>query len=200
MDDKWNKKYGSSEFVYGREPNSFLKENLHTITSGNRILSLGEGEGRNAIFLLKNGFKVTAIDQSIVGLNKATRWALELGLHLDTICDDLKFYPQEENQWDAIINIFAHMYPDERIKMHHRIEKALKVGGVYILEAYTVDQLQFDTGGPKELDLFMSLSELKKELSHLHFEVQKEHIKEIREGIGHFGKSAVVSIIARKLA
>ena len=199
MDDKWDKKYNTSEFVYGKEPNDFLKQNLHAITSGNKILSLGEGEGRNAIFLLKSGFNVTAIDQSMVGLNKAAKWASTLGYPLEIICDDLQFYPKEENHWDAIVNIFAHMYSCERIKMHQRIEKALKVKGVYILEAYTVDQLKFDTGGPKELDLFMSLGELKKELTHLNFEVQKEYIKEIREGIGHTGQSAVVSIVARKL-
>jgi len=199
MDDKWDKKYNTVEFVYGREPNGFLKQNLHAITSGNKILSLGEGEGRNAIFLLKNGFKVTAIDQSIVGLKKAASWASEIGFHLEIICDDLKFHPKEENKWDAIVNIFAHMNSCERIKMHQRIEKALKIGGVYILEAYTVDQLKYDTGGPKELDLFMSLTDLKIELAHLNFEVQKEYIKEIREGIGHSGQSAVVSIVARKL-
>jgi len=199
MDDKWDKKYNTAEFVYGTEPNTFLKQNLPAITSGNKILSLGEGEGRNAIFLLKNGFQVTAIDQSIIGLTKASKWASTLGFNLNIICDDLKHHPREENHWDAIINIFAHMYTNERIKMHQRVEKALKVGGVYILEAYTVDQLKFDTGGPKELDLFMDFHTLKKELSHLSFEVEKEYIKEIREGIGHTGQSAVVSIVARKL-
>ena len=60
----------------------FLAENFHLIPKG-KILSLAEGEGRNAVFLAQQGYTVTAVDSSLVGLEKAQRLAAEKGVKID---------------------------------------------------------------------------------------------------------------------
>ena len=66
----WNEKFQVPEFFYGKEPNEFLKDNFHIFKDGGKILSLGEGEGRNAFFLAKNNLNITASDASTAGLEK----------------------------------------------------------------------------------------------------------------------------------
>ena len=75
MPNTWDQRYDREEFVYGKEPNDFLRENFSKIPKG-KILFLAEGEGRNAVFLAKQpGYEVTAMDSSSVGMEKARQLA-----------------------------------------------------------------------------------------------------------------------------
>ena len=64
----WDERYNSKDYIYGEEPNSFLAENIQSIPKG-KVLCLGEGEGRNAVFLARQGYEVTAVDLSSVRLS-----------------------------------------------------------------------------------------------------------------------------------
>ena len=68
----WDERYSMEEYAYGITPNEFLVENVSCIPNG-KVLSLAEGEGRNAVFLAKQGYSVTAVDASLVGLSKARK-------------------------------------------------------------------------------------------------------------------------------
>ena len=75
----------------------------------------------------------------------------------------------------------------------------LQPGGVFILEAYTPAQLAFNTGGPKDPELLMTLDGLREELVDLEFQIARELERDVIEGTGHTGRGAVVQILARKL-
>ena len=77
-----------------------------------------------------------------------------------------------------------------------KVVRALRPGGVLILEAYTPDQLRFETGGPRSLDLLASLADLKSDLAGLHFDHAVEIERDVVEGQLHKGRAAVVQIVA----
>lgn len=195
----WDKRYSNEEFAYGTEPNDFLKSEFSTIPSGGKVLCLAEGEGRNAVFLAKQGYDVTAVDQSPVGLVKAKNLAAQNGVSINTVVANLDDYALGENNWDGIVSIAAHVPPMLRKQLHLNVVKALKQDGVFILEGYTERQLEMDgVGGPPNKELLLSLSELNEELTGLSFNIAHEIDRHISEGKFHQGESAVVQIIARK--
>lgn len=197
----WNERYSESQYIFGTEPNDFLKQSFHHIKAGGRVLCLAEGEGRNAVFLAQNGYQVTGVDLSIVGLNKAQQLAKDKGVTLITQVADLNDYDFGAQQWDGIVSIWAHMPTAVRQRVHSRIASALKTGGVFIVEAYTEQQLMMEAvGGPSasEKDRFGSLATLQYELAELEQLVGVERQRMISEGNRHQGVSAVVQFIAYK--
>lgn len=198
MSATWDERYGTEAFYYGTDPNDFLVEHAAAIPRGGDVLCLAEGEGRNAVYLAGQGYHVTAIDQSAVGLQKAIRLAQDLGVGISTTVADLATHRIQPQRWDAVVSIWCHLPSKLRATVHAQVFEALRPGGVLILEAYTPDQLKHKTGGPPAADLMPTLAQLRTELLGLEFEhaVEKERI--IHEGKGHSGLSAVVQIVARK--
>lgn len=194
----WDERFSQEGFAYGLEPNDFLRENVSSLPQGGKILCLGEGEGRNAFFLLKQGFKVSAVDQSKVGGAKACALAFEYGYELRYKIADLETYDLGNSCWDGIVSIFCHTPKVWRKGLHARIIQALRPGGVFLSEGYSLEQLQYQTGGPKSPDLLYSRDEFEKDFTSLEklFLVQKE--RPILEGRYHTGKSSVVQCLLRK--
>ena len=195
----WDERYAEPEFTYGTEPNDFLREMAPRIPAGS-VLGLGEGQGRNAVFLAGQGHAVTAVDQSAVGLARARELAASHGVALSTVVADLADFDPGPGPWSGIISIFCHVPSALRRRLYPRCAEALAPGGVLILESYTPDQLAHGTGGPKEPDLLTTLAELRELLRGLDLEVAREAVREIQEGPYHHGPGAVVQVVARKPA
>ena len=195
----WDERYSAEDFAYGTKPNDFLRSEYLRIPKGSRILCLAEGEGRNAVFLAKQGYSVTAVDQSAVGLQKAERLADKQGVKISTKVSNLADYDLGCEVWDGIVSIAAHIPPFLRKQLHCQVVKALKGDGVFILEAYTERHLEMEgVGGPPHKELFMSLAELKIELKELDFIIGTEVERNISEGKYHQGASAVVQVVCCK--
>ena len=197
----WNKRYNEAEYVFGTEPNDFLRDEFSKIPIGGSVLCLAEGEGRNAVFLAEQGYQVTAIDLSDVGLNKALQLARDRGVDIITQVADLADYEFGEAQWDGIVAIWAHLPKAVRQHVHAQIAPALKPNGVFILEAYTEQQLNMNAvGGPPatQKERFGSLAVLRSELAELEEITGIEKQRMISEGKRHQGLSAVVQFIAKK--
>jgi SAM-dependent methyltransferase len=193
----WNDRYAVANHVYGEDPNAFVAEVAPQIPAG-PVLCLAEGEGRNAVHLAASGHRVTAVDQSEVGLAKARRLAAAHGVEITTVTADLGGYDIAPGAWAGIIATFAHLPPAVRRRIHRSVVAGLMPGGVFILEAYTPAQLAFDTGGPKAPELLMTLAGLREELSGLEFEIARELERDVIEGTGHTGRGAVVQVLARR--
>ena len=195
---KWDERYAEPGFAYGTAPNAFLAQNAGRIPAAGNVLSLAEGEGRNAVFLAQRGFRVTAVDGSAVGLEKARQLAARSGVEIETIVADLATFELGKNQWDGIVSIWCHVSSAVRARLHPAIVAALRPGGVLLLESYTPKQLEYKTGGPPSADLLTTQAELEHQLSGLGFLSCQEKTREVREGKYHNGMSAVVQLIARK--
>lgn len=195
---RWDARYAPDEYVYGTEPNDFLREASGPLRPGARILSLAEGEGRNAVYLAGLGHQVVAVDQSRVGLEKARRLAASRNVVVETVTADLADLRIEPGGWDAIVSIWCHVPSALRRDLHRRVVEGLRPGGIFILEAYTPRQLEYGTGGPPDPDRLMTLEALREELHGLSLEVGAEVEREVREGVNHHGRSHVVRVLARK--
>ena len=193
----WDERYRAEEYAYGKNPNEFLEANVSSIPKG-KVLSLAEGEGRNAVFLAKQGYSVTAVDASAIGLSKARKLAEESGAVVDFVQADLADYDLGENKWDGIVSIFCPLPSSIRKQLHKKVEAGLKRGGVFLLEAYTPDQLKLGTGGGNSVDVMQTTESLRLELAGLRFSHLVELERDVIEGIYHTGIGAVVQAIASK--
>ncbi len=193
----WNKRYDTTEYVYGTEPNDFLKKNIKYIKEGT-ILSLGEGEGRNSVFLAEAGRKVVGVDSSRIGLKKAKELADQRGVSISTEIADLSEYDPEDNIYSGIISIFCHLPSKVRIDLHKRCASALIQGGVFLLEGFIPDQIGRGTGGPYDPDMMHSLTELRETFSGFEVIYSEELVRVLKEWPFHEGDAAVVQFIARK--
>jgi SAM-dependent methyltransferase len=194
----WDERYSSEQFAYGKEPNDFLREVVDRLPVG-RTLCLAEGEGRNAVFLATRGHDVTAVDMSLVGLEKANRLAEERDVTIETVHADLADFSIIPEDWDVIVSIFAHLPPALRRQVHQEVVAGLRPGGIFLLEAYTPEQLRYGTGGPPVEEMMMTLRNLEQELDGLEWLHAKELVREVHEGEFHHGDGAVVQLIGRKL-
>ncbi len=194
----WNQRYSIPDYVYGTEPNDFLAAQAHLIPKG-RVLEIGAGEGRNSVYLAQQGYQVTAVDQSSVGLEKARKLATEKGVEIETIEASLAEFEIEPNQWQGIVAIFLHLPVSLRTRVLSKCVRGLVRNGIFILEAFTPSQLKYDTGGPKDpLELY-TLYDLRNDLKGLNIEHGEELERDVNEGKRHSGRAAVVQVVGRKL-
>ena len=193
----WDERYSAKGYAYGTTPNEFLVESVNSIPKG-KVLSLAEGEGRNAVFLAKQGYAVTAVDGSVVGLNKARKLAAENDVVVEFIHADLADYDLGENKWDGIVSIFCPIPSALRKELYKKVIAGLKQNGVFLLEAYTPEQLKYGTGGGTSVDVLQTEDSLRSELAGLKFKHLAELERDVREGVYHTGIGAVVQAIATK--
>jgi SAM-dependent methyltransferase len=194
----WDQRYAEPGFAYGTEPNDFLREQAGALAPGSAVLCLAEGEGRNGVYLASLGHRVHAVDLSSVGLEKARRLAAERSTSITTEVADLASYDPGTERWDAVVSIWAHLPPTIRAPLYERVARALKPGGLFLLEAYTPDQLRHGTGGPRDAALLVTLATLRAELPGFEELVARELERDVQEGAYHRGTSSTVQWLARK--
>ena len=197
MNDFWNKRFAAEEYVYGETPNQFFKQELEKIKSG-KILLPGEGEGRNAVFAAKLGWEVFAFDPSIEGRKKAIKLAEKNNTTINYKLDGYETIQYKPDEFDCIALIFTHMPAHKRNEYHRKLASFLKPGGTLILEGFSKEQINNNTGGPRNVEMLFSNDELKKDFdlfSKIEI-IKTETILEVGET--HKGSSSVLRLIAIK--
>jgi cyclopropane fatty-acyl-phospholipid synthase-like methyltransferase len=197
MQDFWNSRYALESYVYGLQPNTFLKESLIRIKPG-EILFPAEGEGRNAVFAAKLGFSVMAFDSSSEGMKKAMRLALENNVEIDYRLDSYESINFPENKFDVIALIFAHMAPDSRHQYHRKLLTCLKPGGLLILQGFSKEQINYNSGGPRDINMLFSEEELKSDFSEMKTLNITSELTWLSEGDFHQGTAAVINVLGNK--
>ncbi|MEW6702425.1 MAG: class I SAM-dependent methyltransferase [Bacteroidota bacterium] len=197
MQEFWNKRYSESKYIYGKKPNQFLKEELSLLPAG-RILFLGEGEGRNAVYAAAHGWYVDAVDFSKTGKEKAEKLAAEHGVKINYSIEDLSQFTPQQNFYDAAALIFIHLNDELRSAVNKKAIAALKPGGKIILEVFEKDQIKNESGGPKDEELLYSLEDVINDFIELDFEKFAKETIELNEGEYHKGKAAVIRFVGVK--
>jgi len=159
---------------------------------------VAEGEGRNGVFLASQGFEVLGVDSSEVGLAKARKLAASRNVTIQTQHADLLTYIPPENHFGSVISIYAHLPSSDRKRLHHLLEWSLKPGGIILLEGYHKTQIHRATGGPKNLDMLLTHSDIEQDFPHCEILLSREIEREVIEGAYHTGLASVVQFIARK--
>ncbi len=196
----WDERFARPEPVYGEEPNAFLRaQATQWLAAGSKVLVPADGYGRNGLWLAKQGFDVTTVDVSPVGVERARQAAAASGVRARILLHDLNTWAWPVSEYDAVASIYLHLSPEQRCKLHAAMLGALKPGGILIIEAFTPAQLRFSSGGPKQLELLYSAELLRRDFATAETVELAETEVELTEGKMHSGKAAVVRGVFRKM-
>ncbi len=194
----WDERYNRKEYVYGSIPNVFFENQLTDLKPGVILLPC-EGEGRNALFAAQSNWNVVAFDSSEVGKNKAMALATQNNVSYDYQILDVNEANFEPESFDVIALIYAHFKPQLRSKFHATIQRWLKPEGKIILEAFNTEQLNYSSGGPKDLDMLYSTEILSKDFEGMKIELIETSTIVLDEGAFHQGDAAVIRFVAQKV-
>lgn len=198
---RWNTRFGATDYVFGKTPNAFLAAQAHRLRRGMSALCIADGEGRNGVWLAQQGLVVTTFDFSPVGIAKSRALAQEAGVALDQRQSTVADWDWDARRYDVVAAIFVQFVgPAARAAMFDGIVRAMNPGGLLILQGYGPRQLEYATGGPKQLENLYTPSLLAKSFAALDIVHLAEHDDVVDEGSGHRGMSALVDMVATKPA
>lgn len=194
----WNQRFSAEEYTYGTEPNIFFKESIDKLSPA-KILLIGEGEGRNAVYAAKLGWDVDAVDFSTSAKFKALKLAEQNKVQINFMISALDEFIPDNNYYDAVGVIFVHLSPSLRVKVHRQLIDCLKPGGKILLEVFSKKQLGKTTGGPQDISMLYSIDDINKSFHDLKTILLKEETVYLSEGKHHSGVSSVVRFIGQKI-
>jgi|SRR5688572_16555563 len=195
----WDERFAAPGYRFGTAPNRFLEAQKHRLAKGQRALAVADGEGRNGVWLARQGLDVTSVDISPVGQAKARALAKEAGVAMEIIEADLAAWPWPTAAFDVVVAIFIQFAPPPvRAKIFAGMQAALKSGGLLILEGYRPKQLEYGTGGPPQAENMYTRALLESAFAGLEILHLAEYDAEIAEGSGHKGMSALIDLVAKK--
>jgi SAM-dependent methyltransferase len=205
LDDKWanpqimwDQRFSQAEAIYGHAPNAFLVQQSSRFRNSTNLLVPGDGYGRNGLWLAQQGFQVHTVDLSPVGVDRARAAAHAAGVNLQIEQADLATWNWPLDHFDGVIAIFLHLPPEVRAKVHGSMLRAIKPGGLIVLQAFSPAQLQHSSGGPKQLELLYTTQILRQDFAParpLELEEREIHID---EGHMHRGPASVVQAVFQK--
>jgi SAM-dependent methyltransferase len=194
----WDERYAGGDFQFGEAPNLFLLSQAHRLRPGMHALAVGDGEGRNGVWLAERGLDATAVDWSAVGLAKARALADRRGVALATVTADLTRWDWPEVRFDVIAWIFVHLPPEDRALACEGALRALAPGGLLILECFTPAQHGRRSGGPKDPALLWSRALVERHFAGLEVLELLEGTVALDEGPRHQGPAEIVRAVLRR--
>lgn len=197
--ESWDQRYAGEEYVFGEAPNAFLARQEALLRTCRNVLSVADGEGRNGVWMAGLGLAVTAVDGSRVGQEKARRLAARRGVTLDFVLADLATWEFPVRQFDAVVGIFFQFAgPALRSRIFAGMRRALKPGGLLLLEGYGPRQIEYGTGGPKAVENLYTEAMLREAFAGMVIEKLEAYDARLEEGSRHAGMSALVDLVARE--
>ncbi len=196
----WDERFSEPGFKYGTEPNAFVRDSAVRLPQGSRVLVPGDGEGRNGVWLARQGHVVISVDSSVVGLTKTALLASEREVSITTQLADLAAWVPDEASFDALVLIYTHLPKSFRQRAHRALARGLVQGGWIFLEAFHPLQLAHTSGGPKEVDMLYTPEQLSADFDGIiapeltwHGEIH------LAEGPGHQGLAHVTRWIGQRI-
>jgi SAM-dependent methyltransferase len=196
---RWQARFATPDYAFGKEPNYFLKSCQKILARRGRVLAVADGEGRNGVWLAEQGLAVVSLDFSPAAQDKARALAAERGVKVTFVRADVHVWDYPQAAFDVVVEIFAQFSPPAQRAIKWRgIRRALKSGGVLIIQGYTPKQLQYGTGGPKQLENLYTRTMLEREFGDFRDVKIVEEERDMHEGASHAGMSAVIGLTAIK--
>jgi cyclopropane fatty-acyl-phospholipid synthase-like methyltransferase len=196
--ERWETRFRAADYIFGKEPNAFLKAQAPRLPAGGTALSVADGEGRNGVWLAEQGLDVLTIDYSPAALAKARTLAAERGVQLRTEVTDVFAWRWPTSAFDVIAAIFIFAAPAQRPAFFANLKGALKPGGLLLMQGYRPEQLKYRTGGPPDAERMLTRAILQDGFGDMaEFDI-REHDSTISEGTAHVGMSALIDLVARK--
>jgi len=197
--DRWQGRYAAPEYIFGEGPNAFLASQRHLLPATGKALAVADGEGRNGVWLAEQGLDVLSIDFSPLGQEKAKALAARRGIAMRFDCADVHTWPYPAAAYDVVVEIFTQFSdPDQRALKWAGMKKALKPGGLLLIEGYNPKQLDYGTGGPKLLDHLYTEDMLRDAFGDFSTIEIRAYDTQMPDGTTHAGMGAVIDLIGWK--
>lgn len=197
--DTWNHRFEDEAYIFGTEPNAWLREQAGVWHAGQRVLSVADGEGRNSVWLASQGVEVDAFDLASVGVAKARRLAQTKGVSVNYSVSDCDSYAWPLAAYDGVAAIFVQFAdPAMRERLFANIKRCLKPGGTLVLQGYTPRQLEFKTGGPPQVSHLYTETLLREAFADFEVLTLHDYEADLTEGDRHTGRSALIGLVARR--
>ena len=197
--DTWNRRFEDEAYIFGTEPNAWLREQAGVWHAGQRVLSVADGEGRNSVWLASQGVEVDAFDLASVGVAKARRLAQTKGVSVNYSVSDCDSYAWPLAAYDGVAAIFVQFAdPAMRERLFANIKRCLKPGGTLVLQGYTPRQLEFKTGGPPQVSHLYTETLLLEAFADFEVLTLHDYEADLTEGDRHTGRSALIGLVARR--
>jgi SAM-dependent methyltransferase len=197
--ERWETRYAKPDYEFGTAPNEFLASCKALLPTSGRALSVADGESRNGVWLAEQGLTVTAIDFSPTAQKKARTLAAKRNVSLEIIQTDVHAWTYPEAAFDVVVEIFAQFStPAERAVKWAGMRRALKPGGLLIVQGYTPKQLDYATGGPKQIENLYTRALLQGTFGDFRDVKFTEEERVLHEGDAHSGMSAVIGLTGRR--
>lgn len=197
--NRWDQRYATKEYVYGREPSHFLIERQQYFEPGEVVLMVADGEGRNGVYLAQQGLRVHSVDGSTVALRKAKRLADEAGVQMVLENADVTDWTWYENSYDHVVGIMIQFAdPEIRLQLFENMKNAVKPGGHVFLHGYRPEHLPDGIGGPRDPNYLYTEEFLRTVFADLEIVELSVEDREIDEGDLHQGESKLINLVARR--
>lgn len=197
MKEFWNQRFSTEEWVYGKEPNKYFKQFIDSHKPGS-ILLPAEGQGRNAVYAATKGWQVDAFDFSEVAQEKALAFALQKNVEINFEIKSIEDF-KADKKYDAAALLYVHLPEKIRQQFHKEVYDSIKPGGYLVLEAFTKEQLEFDSGGPKDKALLYDAPSICSDFPFIHLLSCGQTVVELNEGPYHKGKAALLRMTGQRL-
>ncbi len=165
----WDRRYEGSDLLWTAAPNQFLVTEVDGLHPGT-ALDVGCGEGRNAVWLAAQGWRVTGVDFSRVGLEKARRLAEARGVDVELVAADLRSYQPTEGAYDLVVVLYLQLPAGDRRAVHAAAARALRRGGVLLVVGHDVTNLAGGYGGPQDASILFTPEEAAADFGELSIE------------------------------
>jgi SAM-dependent methyltransferase len=165
----WDARYRDVDRVWSEQPNMFVEQHLADLAPGVAV-DLGAGEGRNAVWLARRGWDVTAVDFSFVGLAKARAMAMVAEVSLGTVVSDAHDY-QPPTPVDLVLLSYLQIPDVQQVALLHRARQWLQPGGVLFVVAHDKSNVDHGAGGPPDPGVCYTVEQTVSALAGLRIDV-----------------------------
>lgn len=177
----WDERHAARDPIESHEPDPTLAEVIRTISPG-RALDLAAGDGRNAIWLAGQLWDVTAVDFSVVALERARRSAAAAGVEVDWVLADLLEWRPVPRSFDLVAVMFLHLPEDERRAVYAAAAEAVTPGGLLVVVGHDRSNLAEGAGGPQDPAVLFTPGEIAADLTNFTVETAETVTREAGDG------------------
>jgi 2-polyprenyl-3-methyl-5-hydroxy-6-metoxy-1,4-benzoquinol methylase len=186
---RWDERHAAHKPIESSEPDPTLLDEIGALSPG-RAVDLGAGDGRNAIWLARRGWDVTAVDFSQVAIDRGRALAAAAGVDVEWELADLLEWAPRDRSYDLVMLFFIHLPPEERRDVYARAAAGVAPGGTLLVVGHDRTNIADGIGGPQDPDLLITPSEVAADL--LGFRVDRAET--VRRGPG-LGRGPIDTIV-----